>query len=265
MGVAIDTIIGAAHNAGATNTAITMASGDSLTIRNFNPPAYAKVERVSRAGVASSSVIINSPLLYDNVKALHWISSETPSQFLFPKAYGQLVQAQDTLSVTTTGGTAEYDSVMLEVYYSDLPGAAARLYMPSDVMPLIDYYTVMEVDCTSGATPPNWVDTVCTTTESRLKANSDHAVLGYVTDVACAAVAIKGPDTSNLRIGGPATASSRDTSDWFSWWSERQSTPHIPVINSANIGATYTSVSDVGASTAVKVQWILGHLARNLG
>jgi len=265
MGTAIDTVFGTAHNASSTATALTMASGDSLTIRNFNPPAWCKLERISRAGVATSTVVINSPLLYDNVNAIRFISPETPSEFFFPKGYGQLVQAQDVLSVTTTGGTAEYDSVMLEFYYSDLPGAAARLYMPSDIMPLIDYFTLLEVACTSGATPPNWVDTVCTTTENRLKANSDHAVLGYITDVACAAVAIKGPDTSNLRIGGPATAASRDTSDWFSWWSERQGTPHIPVINSANIGATYTSVADVGASTAVKVQWILGHLARNIG
>jgi hypothetical protein len=265
MGVAIDTVFGTAHNAGTTATALTMASGDSLTIRNYNPPASCKLERISRAGTASSKVVINSPLLYDNVQALHFITSESPSQFLFPKGYGQAVQAQDVLSVTTTGGTNEYDGVLLEFYYTDLPGASARLYMPSDVMPLIDYYTVWETDCTSGATPPNWVDTALNTTETRMKANSDHAVLGYITDVACAAVAIKGPDTSNLRIGGPGTNSSRDTSEWFTWWSERQGTPHIPVINSANIGATYVSVADVGASTAVKVQLILGHLSHNIG
>lgn len=265
MGVAIDTVFGTAHNPGATATALTMASGDSLTIRNFEPPAWCQLEKINRAGTASSTVKINSPLLYDNVSALHYITAETPSQFLFPKGYGQRVQAQDTLVVTTTGGTAEYDSVGLEFYYSDLPGASARLYMPSDVHPLIDYYTVLEVDCTSGATPPNWVDTAFNTTETRLKANSDHAILGYITDVAIAMVAFKGPDSSNLRIGGPGTASSRDTSNWFSEWSDRQGTPHILVFNSANVGGTYVSVADVGASTAVKVQLILGHLSRNLG
>lgn len=264
MGLAIDTVLGAAHNPGAIATALTMAAGDSLTIRNFADTAYCRLEKVTRAGVAASSIVINSPALYDDVKALHWISSESPSEFLFPENQGQNLVSQDTLTVTTTGGTAEYDLVALHLYYSDARGYDARLFMPSDISPLIRDYTVIEVDVTNSATPGTWTDALITTTENRLKANTDHAIIGFTTDVACALVGIKGASTSNLRVCGAGTGASRDTSKFFWQWSLAEGTPHVPVFNSADSNNTYVSVADSGVSTAVKVQLIVARLSRNI-
>lgn len=263
-GLAVDTVLGAVHNAGATATALTMAAGDSLTVRNFELPNTCRLEKVTRAGTAASSIIINSPALYDNVKALHWITSETPSQYLFPPNQGQQLQSQDTLAVTCTGGTNEYDLVALHLYYTGARGYSARLYMPSDIAPLIVNYTVIETDVTTPATPGTWQDTLITTTENRLKANTDHAILGFVTDVACALVGIKGAATSNLRVCGSGTGSTRDTSKFFWLWSEQEGTPHIPVFNSADANNTYISTADVGVSTAVKTQLIVAQLSRNI-
>lgn len=264
MGLAIDTVLGAVHNPGATATALTMAAGDSLTVRNFEQTATCRLEKVTRAGAAASSIIINSPALYDNVKALHWITSESPSQYLFPPNQGQPLQSQDTLTVTCTGGTAEYDLVALHLYYTDARGYDARLYMPSDISPLIVDYTVIEVDFTTSATPGTWSDTLITTTENRLKANTDHAIIGFTTDVACALVGIKGAATSNLRVAGPGTGSTRDTSKFFWLWSEQEGTPHIPVFNSADSNNTYVCASDSGVSTAVKSQLVVARLSRNI-
>lgn len=265
MPLAIDTVLGAAHNPGATATALTMAAGDSLTVRNFEAPAYARLERIGRAGVATSTIQIKSPTLHDNVEGIQYVTPESPSEFLFPKGQAQSLKAQDNLTVTTTGGTAEYDLVALSIYYSDLPGIAARLRMPADVTPHIEQYKVVQVAMTTPATPGTWQDTVITTTEDLLIANRDYAVLGYITDVACALVGIKGTDTGNLRVCGPGTAASRDTSNFFLDWSEREGTPHVPIINSANKNALYASAADSGVSTAVKVQLILALLDTNMG
>lgn len=265
MGLAIDTVLGAAHNPSTTATALTMASGDSLTVRNFESPATARLERVTRNGAAASTIQIKSPTLHDNVEGIQYITSESPSEFLFPKGQAQPLKAQDNLTVTTTGGTNEYDLVALSIYYSDLPGVAARLRMPADVNPHIQQYKVVQVACTTPATPGTWQDTVITTTEDLLIANRDYAVLGFITDVACGLVGIKGVDTGNLRVCGPGTAASRDTSNFFLDWSEREGTPHVPIINSANKNALYASTADTGVSTAVKVQLILALLDTNMG
>lgn len=264
MPLAIDTILGRAVNPGATATALTMATGDSLTVRNYVPPAMAYLEKVHRAGVATSTIQIKSPTLHDNVEGIQYISPETPSQFFFPKGQAQVLRAQDNLTVTTTGGTNETDIVSLSIYYTDLPGIAARLHMPADISPLIQQYKILQVAMTTSATAGQWQDTVITTTEDLLIANRDYAVLGYLTDVAVGLVGVKGIDTGNLRVAGPGTASSRDTTNFFLDWSEREGRPHVPVINSANKGSIFATAADSGASTAVKVQLYLALLSTNL-
>lgn len=265
MPLAIDTVLGAVHNAGATATALTLATGDSLTVRNFAAPAQCWLEKVYRAGTSSSTIQIKSPTMHDNVEGLQYISSESPSQFFFPKSAAQVMRAQDNLTVTCTGGTNEYDLVALGLYYTDLPGIAARLRMPADVLPHAKQYKVIQVACTSAATPGTWVDTASNATEDLLVANTDYAVLGYITDVACGVVGVKGVDTGNLRVCGPGTASSRDTSNFFLEWSEREGRPHVPVFNSANKASFYVSVADSGVSTAVKVQLIVAEMDQPMG
>lgn len=265
MGLGIDTVLGKATNPGATATALTMSSGDSLTVRNFDPPAAAYLEKVTRAGTSTSTIQIKSPTLHDNVEGIQYISPETPSQFFFPKGQAQVLRAQDNLTVTTTGGTNETDIVALSIYYTDLPGINARLRMPADVSPHIQQYKVLNVAVTTSATTGTWNDTVITTTEDLLIANRDYAVLGYLTDVAVGLVGVKGIDTGNLRVAGPGTASSRDTTNFFLEWSERENRPHIPIINSANKGSIFVSAADFAASTAVKVQLILALMDTSMG
>ena len=264
MGLAIDTVVGHVVNAGATVTAVTVASGDSLTVRSFGPGAYARLERVIRAGASSGIVQVRSPMFHDNVRGIRFTSAEDPTVLLLPPEVGQPLTSQDTLIAEMTGGTAETDLAALVVYYSNVLGTSARLHSWGDISGNVKSIKPLEVDCTASATIGTWVDTVATETENLLHANTDYAVLGYVTDVNCAVVGIKGQETGNLRICGPGTTVTDDTSDYFVKWSNRENTPHIPVINAANIGSVYASVVDSNASTAVKVQLILAELMQNL-
>lgn len=261
---AIDTVVGKVTNAGATLTAVTFNSGDSGVVRNFAQTDRAYLERITRAGASSGMARVLSPLLHDNVRGISFTSAETPTHYLMPQQRGELLNPQDTLTVQCTGGTAETDLVALSIYYTNLPGAHARLYNWSDIMPLIAHIKPMEVDVTNSATIGAWTDTVITTTENLLKANTDYAVLGYVTDIVQGMVGIKGLETNNLRVCGPGATLTDTTSNYFVEWSQREQLPHIPVFNAANAGSTYVSTCDTTASTTPKVQLILAQLTSNL-
>lgn len=253
MGVAFDTIAFSLANPGAAFVAATVASGDSFTVRAFPvQTAKARLFRVNRQGATSGGVRILSPLFHDNVRGITQLTTETPTQFAFPREVGQELRPQDTLVVQISGGGAETDAGSLSIYYTDLPGAGARLYSPGDIGPRIKTIKPLEVDFTSVVAGTGWLDTVITTTEDLTHANTDYAVLGYTVDVAGVAVGIKGIDTSNLRVCGPASTSSLATADFFWENALRENLPLIPVFNAANKGSTFVSFFAVAAA-ATKV------------
>jgi hypothetical protein len=261
---AIDTIVGHAANPSTTFTTVTMNQGDSANIRSFPSTSTALLERVSRGGASSGAVRVTSPLLHDAIRGITFTTPQNPAVFLMPQMAPQQVYPQDALTIQVTGGTAETDLAALSIYYNSLPGSDARLHNWGDIASLIQYIKPVEVDVTNSATIGTWTDTVITTTENILKANRDYAVLGYVTDTACSVVGIKGSETGNLRICGPGTTLTEDTSNYFVDWSNREGTPHIPVVNSANAPSIFVSTADVVASSTPKVQLVLALLSSNL-
>lgn len=261
---AIDTVAAKVVNPGASFSAVTFASGDSGTVRNFAATDTAYLERITRAGATAGGVRVISPLLHDNVRGITFYANDNPTAFLMPKARGQRLRPQDTLAVSATGGTAETDLVFLSVYYSNLPGATARLYNWSDVMPLIANIKPVEIDVTNSATIGTWQDTLITNTENLLKANTDYAVLGYTTDTLQSMVGIKGLETGNLRIAGPGNTRTDVTAFYFVDWSDREQTPHIPVINAANANGIFVSTIDTVASSTPKISLTLAELSSNL-
>lgn len=264
MPLAIDSVAGFATNPGAALAAVTAATGDSFTVRNFPATATATLEAIVRGGATSGSVQVKSPMMHDNVRGIEYTSAEDPAVFLLPRQIGQRLVPQDTLAVSVSGGGAETDLAVLRIYYSDLTGGSARLHSWGDISGIIRNIKPVEVDCVTSATVGEWTDTLITTTENLLHANTDYAVLGYVCDVAVAYVAVKGTETNNLRVGGPGTTATDDTADYFVEASDYHQTPHIPVVNSANAGGIYVSTVHNAASTDVKVQLVLAELSQNL-
>lgn len=263
MGLCIDTVAGQVTNSVAL-TGISLASGDTLTVRSFPPSARAFIEAVIHKGGQSVTTRILSPQLHDNVRGLTFISAQAPTQFNLPQEVGQPLTSQDALIVQGLSGAANSSVFGVVNYYTDLPGASARLHSWGDIQGLIKSIKPLEVDCTSSATIGAWSDTLVTATENLLHANTDYAVLGYQCDVAVGLVGIKGADTSNYRICGPGSVLQDTTTDYFTEMGIRHNVPHIPVFNAANAGSTFVSVIDNAASTAVKVSLILAELSQNL-
>lgn len=264
MGLALEVVASRIANPGATFTAAAAVTGDTLTVRNFADTAQANLINLIRRGATSGAARVRSPLLHDNVRGIAFTTGQTPSVFALPRELSQRLYAQDGLIVELTGGAAETDLALLVIYYTDLLGVAARLHMRGDVEGNIDNIKPVTVAVTNSATIGNWTDTVITTTEDLLHANTDYAVLGYITDTAMGAVAVKGQDTGNLRVGGPGSTNVEDTADYFVIQGIFHNIPFIPVINSANKGGTFVSTLDSAASTTANVTLILAELTHNL-
>lgn len=263
----IDTVL-ASVSAVSVVTAATVATGDSATVRSFAPPATARLLDVITAatGAGDGIVRITSPYLHDTTRGITLTSKALNPIANLPRAVSQPLSSQDTLALSaqSPASTSSVQLFALLNYYSDLGASDARLHSLGDFSGSVVDIKPVEVDCTANATPGQWTDAVITTTENLLKANTDYAVLGFVTDVNVGVVAIKGQDTGSLRIGSSGAQQSFYTRECFVTLAEQTGLPLIPVINAANANNTYVSVADAAASTAVKVQVILAELASNL-
>jgi hypothetical protein len=269
MGVAVDTVGFYRTSGGAADTTpqpATVVSGDSLTVRSFPSSGRAMMQDIFYDGTALLDLVrLRSPMFHDNVRGIYFIPNSANEHFKMPRIQAQPLISQDTLAAELLVGTATTSAVCaFSAYYTDLSGAAARLYLPGDVFGIISCVKTMEVDVAQGATPGVWVDTAITTTEDILHANRDYAILGYYVDRACSCVGIKGIETANLRVCGPGLIDSKVTTNYFVSRSEDMQIPEIPVINSANKDSLYATVLSDGSATTVKVQFIMGELGQNL-
>jgi hypothetical protein len=264
MPLAIDTVVGTATNPGGTFTAVTPNTGDSTTVRNAPTTSSIMLEQVVRAGATGGAVRVRSPLLHDDVQGLHWLSEQNPSVLLMPPQAGQKLRSGDNLIVELTGGTAETDLAALVIYYSDLPGAQARLHSWGDIAGNIANIETIHVTASTGATPGVWTDTPIIQTENLLKADTDYAVLGYVVfESVAGVVGVRGSETGNLRVCGPSTSDDFETSYFFVDQSQRHQTPHIPVFNSNNRASFYLSTALTPTSQA-DVTLVCAQLATKL-
>lgn len=265
MGLAFDTVLVSAVNPGAAGIVGTTApSGDTLTVRNFAQTDSAFLENIIRMGTTAGFVGVTSPLLHDPIFGIRITPGESPSLFSLPPYQTQSLQPQDTFTVTIAGGAAETDIALLQLYYTNLPGSQARLHMPGDIQGNVDNVKPLRVAVTSSATVGAWTDTVITTTENILHANTDYAILGYMSNTALGCVGIRGIDTGNLRAAGPGATLELGTTDFFVKMSMATGRPHIPVFNAANANGTFASVCAATASVAAVVEFICVELHTNL-
>lgn len=266
MGLAVEVLAGRVTNPGAALTALTANSGDSFAIRNMAPGSTALLDDIWAHEGTPGVIRVRSPRFHDNVQGIRLTNTTTSARALLPDELNQNVYSQDVLIVELSGGGAEVDVGCLAMYYNDVPGLNARLTTWPQVAPRIRNVLTQEVAIAGAATTGDWsAGTTINTTFDLLKANVDYAVLGYVCGGAVAAVALRGPDTGNVRVGGPGTTEELETRDWFVRQSNIDGRPWIPIINAANKGATLAFQVSASASATTTVDWILAELAPTAG
>lgn len=262
MGLAAQVITAGEASTAATAgfTELTPATGDSLTIANFTVGSPAYLEDVW-AQVASgvASVRVRSPRMHDDAQGIRLVANAA-NEPLLPFGVDQLLYPGDTLTFEGAG-SEEGKSLQasLLIYYSDLPGIAARLGTWAEIEPRIKNIAGVEItELVSGVR--TWgTGKAITVNFDTLKSGTDYAVLGYTTSLNTGALRIIGPDTGNLGIGGPAPLVSRITSNWFVDLSVKTGRAYIPIIASNNAGATLVSCAGE-AEVKPKVTLILAEL-----
>lgn len=255
MGKAMEILTGAVVGTTAAVTALTMASGDSLTIRDFSTGNCSLLSMFATGNTDAITMTLRSARMHDNVRG---ITIPIPATLNVPQLWLPALQKflpQDTLIAEMAIVTTASDVVpaSLIVYYDDLPGVAARLITVEEL--LAQSTNLISIQNTLALTiGPNYTGAqVINTTNDLFKANTDYALLGLSSTVKSHAITLRGSDTGNLRIGCPGNMNGvYDTRDYFVALSKLTGKACIPVINSANKSNTFfEGVQDEGAADPV--------------
>jgi hypothetical protein len=260
MPPALDTVVATGTAIGATLAAATIASGDSLTVKNAPLTSDVLLLNAWQDNQVAGMTRLRSPKFHDNVDAIRSRVQIGVLKPLLPMGAAQKLWPQDTLISEIAGSAVagDIESVVYQIYYADLPGQAARLFTWDQIKPRIKHLVGVRLAITLGSTVGYNGARAINADVDLLQANQDYAVLGMTTDVECAAVCLRGPDTGNLRVSVPGEPDlTEDTSWWFRLMSQHYNLPLIPVINSANKGATLVDcVNDENGGTANVVVWL---------
>jgi hypothetical protein len=261
---ALEIVGGQATAPGATLTALTMNTGNSSTVRNADLSSIVALTQTWARNNVAGIWRIRSPKLHDNVQGDRFrIPVNDPGPLLMPGTWQRLVP-QDTLTLELSGSAVagQIEQAFMLIYYSDLPGNAARFIGWQELSKRTMNVWTTEISIVPGVAG-NWSGQVAINSSfDNFKANTDYALVGYECDVQCGAVRFTGPDFSNLGIGGPGMNAQRWwTAQWFPWLSNNLGIPLIPVFNAANKFGTLVDIASNQAGGQVNVTAILHELA----
>jgi len=260
MPPALDTVTSTGTAIGATLAATTIAAGDSFTIKNAPLTSDIWLLQFWTDNQVAGQVRIRSPKFHDNVDAMRARTQIGVLKGLLPTGAAQRLYAQDTEIVELAGSAVagDIESVVQQIYYADLPGQQARLFTWDQIKAKLRHLLGVRLAITLGSTAGYNGARALNADVDLLQANTDYAVLGMTTDAETAAVCLRGPDTGNLRVSVPGEPDlTEDTAWWFKNLAFWYNLPLIPVINSANKGATLIDcVNDENAGTANIVVWL---------
>lgn len=261
MGGALEVITGRALNPGAGPAPLGPNTGDTFQVRSTPNDAGPALLGVWASCATAGLVRVRSPRLHDNTQGIRFAVPAATQRNLVPDGFRTPLYSQDTLTFEIGGGGAETDAAALLIRYPSLSGSDARFITPDQLRASAIEWTTIEVVVTGSVVAGDWSPgTAVNATNDLLKADDDYAIVGYQSSVSCLAVAVKGPDTGNYRVGGPGTIESIETRDWFWSLSEKNGEALIPVFNQANRGGTLVHTAHTTAATAITVDLIVARM-----
>jgi len=270
-GAALELITGFVTAPDTTQTALTMATGNSLTIRNAEPKSEVKLLTCWADVQLRGLLRIRSPKLHDNTQGIRFATIASEVQPLMDPMFAQRLYPQDTLTVDLSGSATagDIEQASMLVYYPDQPGVNARFLSPADVAKRMVNIVPVQNSIATGTGGGYSGEEALNADNDLLKANTDYALLGYVVSPVagqtvgeCCSVRWRGVDTGNLGVGGPGSDTDRWlTMRWFVWLSERTGLPLIPVFNSANKAGIMVDIATDENGLDVLVDSVFAELA----
>lgn len=247
-GMAWELISGFVTAPSTTQTALTMSTGDSLAVRAGVGDRLVQLIQAWADNQTAGVLRIRSPRMHDNVQGIR--AQVTASDVVPLMALGrpQRIYSQDVLSVDLSGSATagDIESAALLLYYEDIAGIAGNFITHEEVMRRAVNVLNIENTIATG-TAGGWSGGEAINAEfDPFKANTSYALIGYLTNSEAAAIAWRGADTGNLRVGGPGNETLRHvTADWFLRLSKNYGLAAVPVFNSQNkAGITIDAAQD---------------------
>ena len=264
MGKALELITGYVTAPSTTFTGLTMASGNSLTVRSAKEGSAIHLLNAWADVQGAGNLRIRSPRLHDNVQGIRLTTLVANLKCLLPLDTKEPLIGQDTLTVELTGSATggDIETACMLVYYDDLPGVEARLIGIDEYLSRRKHMVTIENTIATGTGGGYSGEEALNAEFNLLKANTDYAWLGSQVSAQCACVRMRGSDFGNLGIGMPGGVGEHWLfQNWFYNLSERTRMPLIPVFNSANISGMLVDAAQDENGTDVTVTWILAELA----
>lgn len=250
-------LVGASGTAiGATIAALAAVTGDSLQVPSFAEGKRAMILQFWTDVQVAGTARIRSGKFHDNTQGIRKDTIISELNPAMPWGFGQPIYPGDLLTVELAGsavaGDVEY-LVMLQ-WFESLSAQQATFTTPENVLSKTLNYSYVENTIATGATPA-WAGSEAINAENdQFHANRNYALVGYCVDTEVPAIAWRGPDTANLRVGGPGLDVDQVLSnDWFVRLSRAFNKPLIPVIQANNKAATQIDAlqDENGADTTV--------------
>lgn len=265
MPPAAELVTGYVTGTSAFPTAVTYASGDSGTVKNFPDTSHAYILNVWAKQATPNTVRIRGVEMHDDSQALRLAVPSADAYALLPWGTKQAMYPQQKFTFEFGDATAsEVGVASILMYYEDVLASAGSLATWEAIEPLIVNYAALENALTSGATAGDYGGSESINTDSAaqiLRNNQYYAILGYLVDSAMAVVYLNGPATGNRNFGGPAPVDAMRTRGYFKDISQATGLPLIPVINAADQDNTNVGVVDTATGTSVNVDLIVAQLS----
>lgn len=259
----LELLVFTATAAAAGGTAATAVAGDSLIIKNGKAARCLAMWADMQTAGAVQLIRQNSG--HDTTRDLRFEIPASQIELMTALGLAFPLAAQETLSPTIFGGgvAGDVETVVMLNEYEELAGLGEQRLIDWDAL-IKRMENLVTVDATiAAAVGPAFATSEETifADSDLLKANTDYAWIGYRVRQEAAAVYLKGPDTANVRVGGPGNDLQGEvTSQWFAMLSRAYARPCIPVFNTGNKGSTVIGVHADENAGNINVSLLLAKL-----
>lgn len=259
---AIEVVGARVVNPGATITEMTALTGQTFAVRTTPEGTKVTLENVWGDNATGGVARVRSPRMHDNVQGIRLRIPKANRRLLLPFAVKEPLYNQDTLIVESSGGGAETDALYYIVSYEKLPGSEGNFKHPEEVFPRILNVSGVELKPKSGATTGQWgVAVALNSLMDQFKRPKEYAILGYVLSAECGAVAFRGTDIGEVRVGGPGAVEPGWTGEYFVRLSQETGLPAIPCFQAGNVPSILCEVSSAGAETEFPLTVLVAELS----
>ena len=239
--------------------ALTAATGDNLTIPAFTPGSRALLLDVWSGNSANAGEFdIRSPNFHDNTRGLRMAAQFNPTlsgadgdpQFLTGQHVVQPLYPSDTLVAEVNATATNNVGMGFLAYYQDLPGCDMQLKHWTEISERVVNTLGIRVSVTAGASGDYGTALNFTSSDDRLIANTQYAILGATSQLPFTTLALTGPELSNRFIGMPGHWDARWSADYFVFLSKTHNIPTIPTFSGSNKALWSIKAADAATNVA---------------